>query len=101
MGLVGLNHRAAVDAQQLRLLTMAFEDRCKPLSDREPQQLLYECGQTTIDDWVTSHKAKYGSTSMAPTRKLPSAASIQPAPTYVEVDSAERYSLSPLGSASN
>lgn len=65
-GLVGLNHRAAVDAQQLRLVTMAFEDRCKPLSDREPQQLLYQHRQTTIDDWVTSYKAEYGSTSTAP-----------------------------------
>ena len=67
-GLVGLNHRAAVDAQQLRLVTMAFEDRCKPLSDREPQQLLYQRRQTTIDDWVVSHKAKYDSTSTAPAR---------------------------------
>ena len=60
--------RAAVDAQQLRLVTMAFEDRCKPFPDREPQQLLYQRRQTTIDDWAVSHKTKYGSTSMAPPR---------------------------------
>jgi hypothetical protein len=52
----------------LRLVTMAFEDKCKPLSDREPQQLLYQHRQTIIDDWVTSHKAEYGSTSTAPAR---------------------------------
>lgn len=32
--LVGRNHRALVDAQQLRLVTMAFEEACQPLANR-------------------------------------------------------------------
>lgn len=37
--LAGKNHRAIVDALQLRLMVKLFEELCKPLSQRDPSLL--------------------------------------------------------------
>lgn len=39
--LQGLNHHALVDAQQLRLLVIFMEERCRPPSERDARRLLF------------------------------------------------------------
>ena len=44
--LVGRNHRALVDALQLRLVATVFEEQCKLPKDRDPNRLVYKHGNT-------------------------------------------------------
>ncbi len=45
--LVGQNHRALADAQQLRLMVLLFHELCKPVDQRDPS-----CLPKTIKDWL-------------------------------------------------
>jgi hypothetical protein len=48
--LIGKNHRALVDAQQLRLVTMKLEEFC--FGKRYLQQNRFSMKQTAIEDWI-------------------------------------------------
>jgi hypothetical protein len=53
--LVGLNHQALVDCQQMRLICMAYEELCKPIAERGQEwrpDTVARSTQTSILDWL-------------------------------------------------
>lgn len=50
--LIGQNHQALADAQQLRLMVMQFEELCKPLEERTQVPRGAGPRQRMIKDWL-------------------------------------------------
>jgi hypothetical protein len=51
--LVGRNNKALIDATQLRLVSLAFEDTCRPIQGRNHDHLHYQHQQKLITEWIS------------------------------------------------